>query len=458
MRGLVLLGGILGALGMTLAYPYVGALLWSWITLQQPHREAYGFVQTMHPNLTVAVVALGAWLLSRERKTPPSGFIFWMFVLFFVWMTFNSFFAFDPALSWRHWNTVWKSFLLGVVIAAMATSRTRLYALVWIIVTSLFYYGAKGGAFTIMSGGHYHVFGPGSSPIYDNNKLAVALLMALPFANYLRGQVADKRIAYLLIAGMVLTLIAIVGSYSRGAMVGLGMLAVFMLLRTRNRIVYLGIAGVLALLLVNFMPEHFFHRMDTIATATHDSSFEGRVYSWRVAFLYASDHFPFGAGFDGPSLATVYHHYFPNRHPLVAHSIYFQVLGDQGFIGLGIYLIILAAAFLRCSKIISVTRGLAEQRWVHDLAIAIQASLLVFCVAGAALSMAYYDLFIIDIAMLLPLREIVLLEEKRSAPHGRRRTQPYRNRADYKRLGASATPSLAGSCLRAGPVWAAAES
>jgi putative inorganic carbon (hco3(-)) transporter len=95
-----------------------------------------------------------------------------------------------------------------------------------------------------------------------------------------------------------------------------------------------------------------------------------------------------------------------------------RLLGDQGFIGLGIYLIILVAAFLRCSRIISVTRGVPEQRWARDLAVAIQASLFVFCVAGAALSMAYYDLFIIDVAMLLPLREIVILKgkSKRAAP------------------------------------------
>ena len=418
MRALVLIGGILGALGMTLAYPYVGALLWSWFTLQQPHHEAYGFVQTAHLNLIIAVVTLGAWLLSGERKTPPAGFIFWMFVIFFVWMTFNSFFAFDPAFSWPYWDRVWKTLLLGAVIAAMATSRTRLYSLVWIIVISLFYYGVKGGLFTIVTGGHYHVFGPAATIIGDNNQLAVALLMVLPFANYLRGQVADKRIVWILLAGIALTVISIVGSYSRGAIIGLGALGLLMVFRARKRFVYLTITGVAILLLAKFMPEHFFHRMDTISTATQDASFEGRLYSWRVAFLYASDHFPFGAGFYGPQLAALYHHYFPHRPPLAAHSIYFQVLGEHGFIGLGIYLIILAAAFLRCSKIISLTRGLPEQRWVHDLAIAIQASLFVFCVAGAALSMAYYDLFIIDVAMLLPLREIVLLEEKEAPRMG----------------------------------------
>jgi probable O-glycosylation ligase (exosortase A-associated) len=405
-----------GALGITPAFPYVGVLLWSWFTLQQPHQEAYGFVQSAPLNLIIAVATLGAWLLTRERKIPPTGFIFWMFVIFFVWTTFNSFFAFDPAWSWPYWDRAWKTLLLGAVIAAMATSRIRLYTLVWIIVISLFYYGVKGGLFTIVTGGLYRVVGPQASIIGDNNQLAVALLMVLPFANYLRCQVADKRIAWVLLAGIALTVISIVGSYSRGAFVGLAALGVFTLFRARNRFVYLTVAGVLLLFFVNFMPEHFFHRMDTIATATQDKSFEGRLYAWRVAFRYASDHFPFGAGFYGPQLSAIFRHYFPDQTPHAAHSIYFQVLGEHGFIGLAIYLAILAAAFFGCSRIISVTRGVSEQRWAHDLAIAIQASLFVFCVAGAALSMAYYDLFIIEVAMLLPLREIILLRGKQKRP------------------------------------------
>ena len=314
MRGLVLLLGIAGGLGMTLAYPYVGVLLWSWFTLQQPHEQAYGFVQTAPLNLIIAVVTLTAWVVSRERKRPPSGFIFWMFVIFFVWMTFNSFFAYDPAHSWPYWDLMWKTLLLGAVIAAMATSRTRLYTLAWIIVISLFYYGVKGGIFTIVTGGQYRVSGPAATIIGDNNQLAVALLMALPFANYLRSQIADKRIAGLLLAGILLTVISIIGSYSRGALIGLVALGLLAILRVRNRFAYLAVAGVVIVFIVQFMPENFFHRMDTISTATQDTSFEGRLYAWRVAFLYASQHFPFGAGFYGAQLGVIFHQYFPEPY------------------------------------------------------------------------------------------------------------------------------------------------
>ena len=158
---------------------------------------------------------------------------------------------------------------------------------------------------------------------------------------------------------------------------------------------------------------------------------------------------------DGPQLGTLYQHYFPDRMPLAAHSIYFQVLGEHGFIGLFLYLIILAAAFLRCSRIISVTVrrsgatfGPRSSYRDHRRACS------VFCVAGAALSMAYYDLFIIDVALLLPLREIVLLRGKRkhrawSPP----RACLFRNRLDYVWLGGAATALPAGlwrwPCLNA---------
>jgi probable O-glycosylation ligase (exosortase A-associated) len=423
MRALGLFLGIVGGLGLTVPYPYVGVLLWSWLALQSPHRDVYGSLQTAPLNFILALATLLIWFLSRERKTPPLGFMFWMLVIFLLWMALNLFFAYNLEMSLHNWDPVWKTFLLGFVIAAMSRSRIRISALVWIIVISLFYFGVKGGLFTILTGGHYHVLGPDGTAIQDNNKLAVALLMTLPLANYLRGQVADRRISLLLQVAIGLTIVSVVGSQSRGALIGLGALGVFMLLRARNKFVYLAMGAVFVLFIVNFMPETFFHRAATISEATDfsaapasgaDASLQARFDSWRVALGYASDHFPLGAGFGGLVLPEIYNHYVPSHVAYVAHSIYFQVLGDLGFVGLAIYLIILAAAFFQCWRIMSVTKDAPERRWAYDLALAIQASLFVFCVAGAALSMAYYDLLIINLAMLLPLREIARAAEHKA--------------------------------------------
>ena len=115
--------------------------------------------------------------------------------LFLAWTTLNTYFAFSPDWSWSYWDRTWKIFALGFLVAALATNRVRITALVWAMVLALFYYGVKGGIFTLMTGGSYRVFGPAHTIIRDNNQLALALLMSLPLANYLRVQTANKFIS-----------------------------------------------------------------------------------------------------------------------------------------------------------------------------------------------------------------------------------------------------------------------
>jgi probable O-glycosylation ligase (exosortase A-associated) len=75
-----------------------------------------------------------------------------------------------------------------------------------------------------------------------------------------------------------------------------------------------------------------------------------------------------------------------------AHSIYFQVLGNHGFVGLFMFLTIWvmtwrAAGWLRthCTKI-------PEAAWCVDLGAMCQVCLLGYAVGGAFLSLAYFDL------------------------------------------------------------------
>ncbi len=306
--------------------------------------------------------------------------------------------------------------MFGLVVATVAHSRTRLYALIWVAVISLFYFGVKGGLFTLATGGSYRVYGPPGTIIGDNNQLALAMLMALPLANYLRTQTRNRFVGAGLLVGSLLTIVAILGSYSRGAFVGMGVLALLMLIRARNRILYIAVVGVVLVFALAFMPASFFERMDTIRSVDEDSSFYGRLIAWRVAYMYASDHFPFGAGFYGPQIGEVFKSYFPNEGLHAAHSIYFQVLGEHGYIGLALYLLVIASSLVASVRIIRVARNKPELAWARDMAVALQASLIVFLVSGALLSMAYYDLFIIEVCMLLPLAGLVMPKINRRPP------------------------------------------
>jgi probable O-glycosylation ligase (exosortase A-associated) len=403
---------IVVALGFTLSYPFAGLLVWTWFTLQNPHEETWGFSHSLPLNLIIAIVAIGAWLGSGERKLPPPQFLIWIMVLLLGWATLNSFFAFSPDWSWPYWNRTWKIFALAFLVAVLASNRVRITAIVWAMVLSLLHYGVKGGIFTIVTGGSFHVLGPPNTIISDNNQLALASLMSLPLANYLRIQTANRYISWALLAAMLLTLISVIGSYSRGAFIALGALAIFGWLHSRKKILYLIVASAVLVGLLNFMPEKYWNRVNTIQHAQEDASFRGRLIAWQVAYKYANDHFPFGAGFYGPQNPELFRSYFPEAKskeetPHAAHSIYFQVLGEQGYIGLAIYLTMIAGAFWSTTRIVRAARECEEFAWAGSLALMIQMTLIAFCVGGAALSMAYYDFLVLCIALLVSLRELI---------------------------------------------------
>jgi putative inorganic carbon (HCO3(-)) transporter len=200
------------------------------------------------------------------------------------------------------------------------------------------------------------------------------------------------------------TVVAILGTYSRGGFIGLAALLCFALIRSKNKFAYMVGVCVIVIPALMLMPDSFYARLHSINAYSSDSSFQGRVIAWHVAYDYARDHFPFGAGFYGPQLAEVFHAYFPQAQLRAAHSIYFQVLGEQGFMGLGLYLAILAVSFRKISRLARQVKGQPELKWASELASMVWLSLLVFCLSGAALSMAYYDLFIVLLGLLLALQ------------------------------------------------------
>jgi len=414
MRALFLVAVIGASLFATLSYPFAGVLLWTWFTCMDTHQEAYGFAQSAPFNFIIALVTIGAWLFSKERKMPPIDATFVLILAFLVWITLNGFLAPDPAWSWPLWDRTWKTIVLGLVIMALATNKVRAHALIWAVVISLLYYGIKGGIFTIVTGGGSHVLGPSNSIIGDNNQLALALLMILPVTNYLRIHTANRVISIGFSVAMVLSTLSVLGSYSRGAFVALTALAAVAWFRSKRKMLYLVTIVAVAVPLFYLMPQSYYDRLNTIQSADVDSSFQGRIMAWKVAFSYARDHFPFGDGFAGAERPGVFNRYFPGERTHAAHSIYFEVLGDNGFMGLGIYLAILVVAFLNCRRIRKLARTDPDLAWAGDLADMIQLSLFVFCVGGAALSMAYYDVFFIWAgllsALLFGLRRSLLLK------------------------------------------------
>jgi putative inorganic carbon (HCO3(-)) transporter len=150
--------------------------------------------------------------------------------------------------------------------------------------------------------------------------------------------------------------------------------------------------------------------MNTIKTYEQDSSALGRINAWTMAFNIAKDR-PMGAGF-ATAAPVIYEKYAPDPSTvLVAHSIYFQVMGEHGFIGLALYLLFWIATFLFAAQLSRKARYYPDLAWCGELAKMIRVSLIGFLVGGAFLSLAYWDVPFYLMVVLVAMGEIVRQHE-----------------------------------------------
>jgi probable O-glycosylation ligase (exosortase A-associated) len=409
---------VFGSLPLIFKRPAVGAMVYAWISLMNPHRLTYGAAYDFPFAAIIAVATLGSLLATKQRKDMPVNSFTVMLLVFTVWTTLTSFFALEPNFVWPEWNRVMKTF--GMLFLTMMAVRTErdIKQLVWVIALSLGFYGFKGGVFTVTSGGSSHVFGPEQSYITDNNALALALITVLPMIWYLQQQ-ATKR--YMRLGLQVLaatTLIAAAGSYSRGALLAGGAMLAFLWLKSRTK-VRTGLALLLiAPLVYLIMPPEWFGRMETIDDYHADASAMGRINAWHFAANVAESNI-MGGGFHvfSPRMFVVYAPEPYNHH--AAHSIYFQVLGEHGFIGLAIFLIMMVCAWRNGSRIIKMCKNRPEWRWASDLAAMGHVSMIGFAVGGAFLTLAYYDLIYYIVGTLAVLERLLkerLALERKTVP------------------------------------------
>jgi probable O-glycosylation ligase (exosortase A-associated) len=260
-------------------------------------------------------------------------------------------------------------------------------------VVSLGFYGVKGGLFTVLGGGVSHVLGPAGSFISDNNALALALCMTLPFMRYLQLQAPRKMVRIGLGLGMLLTCVAVLGTYSRGGLIGLVIVASALFLKGRRRLAVIVIMVVVGFAAYNFMPPQWIARMNTLQNATKVNTAETRIQSWKFAANLAIHRPLVGGGFDDYKSSALWVTYAPEGAKQRAiHSIYFRVLSEQGFPGLMLFLMLLFVSWRNCSRVRKMAHGASEHKWAYDLASMLQVSLVAFTVAGAFLPMTYFDL------------------------------------------------------------------
>ena len=267
--------------------------------------------------------------------------------------------------------------------------RKKLDAFIAVCTLSVAAFAVKGGLFTIATGGGYRVLGPGGF-MGGNNEMATATVMMIPFLYYLMQRQTHRWLRWALMAAMALSAISALGSHSRGGLLAATAMLTFLWLKGRKKIKGLLLALPAAAYGLTLLPASWWARMETISEYLEDDSALGRLNAWAFCYNVAKDRL-FGGGFIMYS-QDMFARYAPDPNRIHgSHSIYFQMMGEHGFIGLAIFLSVGFLTWMEARKLIKLARLRPDLAWAADLGRMVQVSMIGFAVGGAFLGLAYFD-------------------------------------------------------------------
>lgn len=398
MKALLILSIFVLAAVKTLQSPHIGVYLMSWLGYMNPHRMVYwSFVYS----LPLAAIAFGVtvigYIIYKDKPkhwfSPPLAFI----ILLLLWSVVCTYSGFFPDYAENELIRFFKIQLIIFSTVMIIRSKDHIIYLVWIIYLSIGFYGIKGGVFTILTGGNFRVWGPEGSFIEGNNELGLALLIILPLGYFLYQQYNNIWVKNGIILSMFLMTASVLGTQSRGALLGLICMGIFLWYKSQSKLAIAIIAMIGVLVVIPLMPDQWFDRMESIENYEQDASAMGRINAWTVAINVANDRIT-GGGF-GLWSGLTFKLYAPepdNVHD--AHSIYFEVLGELGYPGLIIFLLILASIWFGANKNIKLAKAKSKDypggayTWLIQLNRMIPVSLVAYMSGGAFLGLAYWDL------------------------------------------------------------------
>jgi probable O-glycosylation ligase (exosortase A-associated) len=359
LRDVVFMLVWLGLIPVSLVRPWIGILAWYWIAFMVPHGLTWGFSRTLPVAMGIGGATLVGWLFTKDRKPIPRTWTLIGLVLLTVHVTLTTVTAFDREMAMDKWEWVIKVLLMTFVTMTLFQDRARLRWLYMVTALSLGFYGLKGGIWVFRTGGGERVYGPDMSFFTDNNTVGLALCMILPMLLYLSREEPRRWLKKGLQIMFFFTTVAIIFTYSRGAFLGLSVILGVLIWRSPWRVRFATTVLVCSLVAIPLLPENLWERIGSIgeqqSEETRDSSVQGRFEAWRTAWNIALDH-PFtGGGFRTMWNPIVWLRYFDpdmeSSRSTDAHSLYFEVLGEHGFLGLGLYLLVLGSALVSLRRI-----------------------------------------------------------------------------------------------------------
>ncbi len=389
----------------------VGILGWVWLSVLNPNKLTFGWSYSF-PLLDIMAMAtlVSAAIHWKSRYQVLPHPVLKLLAIFYAWTTLTTFFAVDFNLSFSDWLDFTKTLLLVFLILMFMNTRHWTIALITVFILCIGYTGLKGGGFTVLTGGGSRVWGAPQTAWGDNNGVSMAMQLLIPLTVAFRHLFDNKWFKWGILGTATSFFFSLLGTQSRGGLVGLLGMSAFFIIRSKNKLskililtLFLGIAFV-------FMPQSWHDRMYSIQGVS-DHSAQTRLIQWQYAMDIAAERPFFGNGFDAFYYKPYYYkhvaHLDENR---AVHSNYFQVLGEQGYIGLFLYLVLGFSIVEVAYKYSKRALALSNMKWERVTLDFAQFSIVGFAFNGLTVNMAYLDLFYITLTFIMLLSSQIRAE------------------------------------------------
>jgi probable O-glycosylation ligase (exosortase A-associated) len=344
-----------------------------------------------------------------------------------------------PVEAAAKWDWVWKALAFAIFLPLTLRTKLRIEALLLFMVFAVGSIIVVGGIKTLATGGggygELNLMVSNNTGLYESSIISAVAASVIPLVLYLRkyGTVfkPEWRVnAYAFGLTFACCLIPI-GTSARTGLICVVVLAVLMLRSAKRRLLYIGLMASIALVAIPLLPASFTERMNTIQGYQGDSSASTRIEVWKWTLDYVKDH-PMGGGFDAYRQNKI--RYFVvqktdingqlvNKQTLIVdkgrayHSSYFEMLGEQGYFGLVIWLIVHFTGLVRMERLYQRYKraGPDEGEWIGALATALQQAHIVYLVGCSFVGIAYQPFIYMLVGLQIGL-DTYESQNRKSAP------------------------------------------
>jgi probable O-glycosylation ligase (exosortase A-associated) len=439
MRDLAFVGFLLALLALGLRRPFLFVLVYAYIDTVAPQRLSYFLLNSLPLSMYVACFALGGWLLFEKktglRFSARQG-LMGVLLCYSFYTTMNADFPIEAAEKWD-----WASTALGFAIFLPLTlrSKLRIEALLLFLTLSAAAIIIVGGLKTVMSGGGYGVLNlmvTNNSNLYESSTISTIAIALIPIILWLAkfGTVfaPDWRVKAFAAALVFACLLMPIGTEARTGLVCIAVLGLLTLRNVKRRLLYLAGAGLVVAASVPFLPDSFTGRMSTIQGYQADSSASTRLAVWGWTWNYAQDN-PLGGGFGAYrgnkiEVRTVATQGEGGTQTVTArteidqgrayHSAYFEMLGEQGFPGLVLFLLIHIGGLVRMEVIRRRYREAeGDKAWIAPLATALQHFQIIYLVGASFVAIAYTPFTLMILGVQIGLDHLIARRARAERPH-----------------------------------------